>query len=177
MRTRLWLYAILLTILVSGGFAFDIGYGNGWIDGESITRQRDSILISNRRDLSRERDSIVSVEAFRAGVPINKSLAISHTENWIGDSTAVSTSGAVGLMQIMPSYWENAFPDQCYGVGNLFNRKRNACVGVRVLRHYYIEHGNWDQAVRSYLGTTDSVAENAYVERFERHLASIMGSE
>ena len=71
--------------------------------------------------------------------------SISHAENWRADNHAVSTAGAIGLMQVMP-FWANellARPcaskhellDAYYEI-DLTNPRENVCVGVRVLAMY-----------------------------------------
>ena len=59
-------------------------------------------------------------------------LSISHAENWRGlDSTATNPfSGAVGLMQIIPSNWD-LYPE-C-GTAHITDRKRNVCIGIAIL--------------------------------------------
>lgn len=104
------------------------------------------------RNLSVERDSIVAQEARRAGVPSALALAVSHVENSTGDSTAVSKTGAVGLMQVLPKFWQHAFEEEC-GCGSLLNRKRNACVGVRVLGLHLSRFKSVNQALRAYNGS------------------------
>ncbi len=51
----------------------------------------------------------------------------------------------------MPAVWGAAFIHQC-GDAPLTNPRRNACVGVRVLRHFYRKHHDWDLALRVYNG-------------------------
>jgi hypothetical protein len=144
--------------------------------------------------LSEQRDSIVAVEARRAGVPVLLALAVSHVENWTGDSMAVSvagrrdtvtvrraiagdqraidTLGAVGLMQVLPRKWWHAFEDDC-GCGSLFDRRRNACKGVRVLQFYLAQQPDVDRALRSYHGSLHHHAQGdgyaaAVLERMTR---------
>lgn len=101
--------------------------------------------------LSEERDSIVSFEATRFGVPVGVALAVSHVENTRGDSAAISARGAVGIMQVLPRYWSRSFVGLC-GSGSLADRTRNACVGVLVLAQYHAHLGSWDRALRAYDG-------------------------
>jgi len=124
--------------------------------------------------LSEERDSIVAAEARKIGVPVLLALAVSHVENWTGDSMAVSwagkqdtvtirraiagqqraidTLGAVGIMQVLPRAWWHSFEEEC-GCGSLFNRRRNACKGVRVLAFYLAREPTVDRALRGYHGS------------------------
>ena len=102
--------------------------------------------------LDAQRDSIVAAEARRAGVSVPLALAVSHVENFGGDSTALSRAGAIGLMQVMPM-WRHSFEDEC-GCGPLQNRRRNACVGVRILRLYQDSTKTVNLALRRYHGST-----------------------
>lgn len=102
--------------------------------------------------LSEERDAIVKLEASLAGVPVALALAVSHVENTSGDSMAVSSAGAVGIMQVTPKLWQHAFESEC-GCGSLFRRQHNACVGVHVLKLQRQRHGSWEAALRAYHGS------------------------
>ncbi len=95
---------------------------------------------------------VVREEAKRAGVPVAMALAVSYTENWGGDSLAVSKAGAVGIMQVMPNVWGQSFAKEC-GDDPLTALRRNACVGVRILKYYHERHENWNQALRAYNGS------------------------
>lgn len=102
--------------------------------------------------MSDQRDSIVAQEARRAGVSVALALDVSHVENTGGDSMAVSKRGAVGIMQVLPSYWQHKFEDEC-DCGSLFLRRRNACVGVHVLGGYLQQYKTVAQALRAYHGS------------------------
>jgi soluble lytic murein transglycosylase-like protein len=95
---------------------------------------------------------LVTHEAGRAGVPVAIALAVSFTENWGGDPLAVSKAGAVGIMQVMPNVWGDAFYGEC-GAAPLTDARRNACVGVRILKEYFDRYGNWNLALRAYHGS------------------------
>lgn len=111
-----------------------------------------TVVTATPRSFSEQRDSIVAHEARRAGVPVKLAIAVSHVENWTGDSMAVSPVGAVGLMQVLPKYWQHSFEEEC-GCGSLFRRQRNACVGVRVLKQYLDQHKKTSPALRAYHGS------------------------
>lgn len=101
---------------------------------------------------SQERDSIVAVAAREAGMPPALAIAVSHVENWSGDSMAKHPiSGAVGLMQVLPRQWADSFAIAC-GVDSLVVRRRNACVGAHVAVEYFEMRGNWNDALRMYAG-------------------------
>jgi soluble lytic murein transglycosylase-like protein len=125
--------------------------------------------------LDAQRDSIVAQEARRAGNPVLLALAVSHVENWGGDSMVVSNAGrqdtatvrraiageqraidslgAVGLMQVLPRMWWHSWENEC-GCGSLFDRRRNACKGNRILRFYLDREPTVDRALRAYHGSS-----------------------
>jgi soluble lytic murein transglycosylase-like protein len=110
---------------------------------------------------SEQRDSIVATEARRAGIPVGLAIAVSHVEDTSGDSMAVSPAGAVGIMQVLPKYWQHSFEDEC-GCGSLFRRQRNACVGTHILAQYRKQYPSWGTALRAYHGSHDHPAGHAY---------------
>ena len=99
-------------------------------------------------------DSIVAYEARRAGVPVSIALAVSRAENYSGDSTAVSSVGAVGILQIHPVNF-GRFEEECGP--SITNRHTNACYGMLLLRRYYQETQSWGAALRRYLGFRKNV--------------------
>jgi len=119
-----------------------------------VARQRDgtTVALTPPMSLSEQRDTIVASEARRAGVSVDLALAVSHVENWTGDSMAVSPRGAVGLMQVLPKYWQHEFETEC-GCGSLFQRRLNACKGVRVLAFYLKQQKTTALALRAYHGS------------------------
>src|ERR1051325_2713720 len=88
-----------LIIALACGFVFFVLFMAGTqapADGTHVTHPVPT--------LSEQRDSIIAQEARRAGAPVALSIAVSHVENWTGDSTAVSPRGAVGIMQVLPKF-------------------------------------------------------------------------
>lgn len=163
-----WLMSTLIAFCV---VAIAVGGGakqRAVPDGTTVT------IMLPPLSLSEARDSIVAAEARRAGVPVLLALAVSHVENYGGDSMAVSvagkqdtatvrraiagqqraidTLGAVGLMQVLPRVWWHRFEEEC-GCGSLFDRRRNACKGVRVLAFYLEREPTVDRALRGYHGS------------------------
>ena len=59
-------------------------------------------------------------------------------------SQVVSPAGAVGLMQIIPKYWQQRCP------GSLFNEANNIACGSYILSHYHDLTGNWKKALAYY---------------------------
>lgn len=127
------------------------------------------------------RDSIVASEARRWGIPVRLALAVTRVENWSGDSTAVSSAGAVGIMQVMP-FWKPLLGNNCIErtgppwswpieeQRSLVDMQLNACIGVQVLRDYYLRHGNWNDALRAYNGALTSRKGDVYVSQVVERL-------
>ncbi len=111
---------------------------------------------------------VVRAEARRAGISADMALAVSMTENWGGDSLAVSRVGAIGVMQVMPNFWGQSFRSEC-GNAPLTSLRRNACVGVRVLAYYKRRFGSWDLALRAYNGSLQ------YRVSGDRYVSLVMG--
>jgi len=113
----------------------------------------------------------------RVGISPEMALAVSFTENWGGDSLAVSRAGAVGVMQVMPRVWGRSFLREC-GSEPLTNLRRNACVGVRILAHYRSRYdGDWNLALRAYNGSLRfRLSGDRYVESVMRRLHRIRGT-
>jgi soluble lytic murein transglycosylase-like protein len=121
----------------------------------AVRVQRDGTVVSLPAvplSFSEQRDTLVSQEARRAGVSVALAIAVSHVENWTGDSMAVSARGAVGLMQVVPKYWQHEFEEEC-GCGSLFQRRLNVCKGVRVLAFYLKQQKTTVLALRAYHGS------------------------
>lgn len=128
-------------------------------DGAAVMMPAPESTVVFTRTLSQERDSIVRAEALRAGVPPGLAVAVSHVEDTSGDSLALSSRGAVGIMQVLPTYWLDAFKDECYGGRSLFDRARNACVGVRILALYHTRYRTWTNTFCHYHGSSGEVCQ------------------
>ena len=64
---------------------------------------------------------------------------------------AVSSTGALGLLQVLPSWLRSNLNAKCGS--DLRDPTVNSCFGTRILRHYlYRCHGNWPCALRRYSG-------------------------
>jgi len=97
-------------------------------------------------------------EARLAGLPPALVLALIHVESAF-DADAVSSAGAVGLMQIMP-FWveELGLP-----VDDLSHPPRNLRYGCTILAHYLaVENGDFTRALARYNG---SLGDTWYPER------------
>jgi len=120
------------------------------------------------------RNAAVRYEARRWDVPYRIAYAVSHAENYNGDSTALNPrTGAIGILQIHPVHF-GALAGVCYGSGSMTNLKRNACYGMKILRGYYDQTGSWSAALRKYLGyKTNTKALLAYLDDVIDHMAGL----
>ena len=117
----------------------------------------DVIVVSQKPlAMSERRDSVALYEGRRFGVPRRIVYAVTHAEVFSGDSTAVSSAGAVGIFQIMPVNHQ-AYREECYGGRDITDMARNACIGVNLLREYREQEGSWGAALRRYVGFKTNV--------------------
>lgn len=101
---------------------------------------------------------LIHSEAARTELPAELILSVIHVES-LFDQYAVSTAGALGLMQIMP-FWLNELgrPED-----NLFDAATNLRYGTTILKHYLeIEDGDLTRALARYNG---SLGKTWYPER------------
>lgn len=142
MRKRFFFVGVLVVV---GAVTVDA------VGGQAVPVPATQVLVGG---LSEQRDSIVAAAAREHGMPVALAIAVSHVENWSGDSAVRHpASGATGLMQVLPRMWGDSFRTECGG-GTLIERRRNACVGVRIALRYRRTCGNWDCALRLYVGAT-----------------------
>jgi soluble lytic murein transglycosylase-like protein len=93
---------------------------------------------------------LVHAEATRAHLPPELVLAVIDVESRF-DRFAVSSAGALGLMQVMP-FWlkEIGRPDD-----NLFHPRTNLRLGCTILQYYLNRsHGDLRRALERYNGTS-----------------------
>ncbi len=92
---------------------------------------------------------LVHQEATSVNLPPELVLALIHTESTF-DQYAISSAGALGLMQIMP-FWKLVIGDK---QDNLMNLQTNIRYGVTILNHYLEkEKGNLTRALARYNGS------------------------
>jgi len=120
------------------------------------------------------RNNAVRYEAKRWKVPYRIAYAVSHAENYSGDSTARNTRTlAVGIMQIHPMNF-GTLDYECYGPGDMTVLIRNSCYGMVLLRGYYDQTGSWSAALRLYLGyKTNTAALLSYLDDVIDHMAGL----
>lgn len=103
------------------------------------------------RRRARELATIAVGEAYRHGIPPALVLGVMLVENAEFKSTARSSAGAVGLMQVMPSVWKEPLGPR-YG-WDLTDDRINIAMGVHVLAHYYQQtNRDWQRALLRYNG-------------------------
>ena len=91
------------------------------------------------QDIDAPANSIVDEAAGRFGLPASWILAVIRAESR-GNARAVSTKGAMGLMQLMPDTWR-ALTAQ-HGLGDdPFDRRANVLAGSAYLRQLFDQFG------------------------------------
>ena len=92
---------------------------------------------------------LIHREANRAGVPPEFVLAVIEIESHF-DRYAVSSAGALGMMQIMP-FWKKEIGRED---DNLIDVQTNLRYGCTILKYYYDRaKGNWAEALARYNGS------------------------
>lgn len=88
-------------------------------------------------------------EAHRAGIPPEFVLAVIEVESHF-DRYAVSSAGAMGMMQIMP-FWKREIGRED---DNLIDMQTNLRYGCTILKYYFDRaKGNWAEALARYNGS------------------------
>lgn len=91
-------------------------------------------------------DNYVGEAATQYGIPANLLKAMMRVESG-GTSNAVSSAGAVGLMQVMPNM-------HGLSAAQLMDPRTNVLKGAEILRQNYDRYGTWEAAAQAYLGGT-----------------------
>lgn len=103
------------------------------------------------RDRARMLAYVAVSEGYRQGIPPALILGVMHIENDAFRSTAVSSAGAIGLMQVMPRIWIPAL-GHLYGT-DLRNDATNIRMGVHVLAtNAERTRGDWRTTLLRYNG-------------------------
>ncbi len=132
-------------------------------------------ITMTRHSLSEHRrNNAVRYAAKRWGVPLNILSAVSHAENYSGDSAAVNRrTGAIGILQIHPVNFKT-LDSVCHGPGDMTNLRRNACYGAVLLKGYKDQTGSWSAALKLYLGyKTNTRALISYMDDVIDHMAGL----
>lgn len=124
---------------------------------------------------------LVLLASEESGVPWQVLIAIMGIESG-GNPQTVSPVGAMGLMQVMPQYWQETAnrwgPD-------LMDPWVNIRTAAEILTQGYLRWGTWDQAAAAYFGAIDaegnitsaadafSTTGYEYVTRFKTNLVAL----
>ena len=109
----------------------------------------------------REYAEYVDVYAEAYGVPEILIYAVIRTESSF-DSGAVSSAGAIGLMQMMPATFEWLTDEILFEHlegGMLYDPETNIKYGTYLLSRFYDRYGDWDLALAAYNGGPGNVDE------------------
>lgn len=137
------LHALETQLEQSSSFA-DSAEAQVWLLDMSIRLQ--PYLVDPQQRLALLRD--VHAAALAHNLPPEMVLAVIEVESAF-DAKAISSAGALGLMQVMP-FWtrELGRPDD-----NLLNASTNIRYGCTILAHYlHRESGDWRRALNRYNG-------------------------
>lgn len=102
---------------------------------------------------------LVIDSATKYGVPVNIALAQAKAESNF-NPLAVSSAGAQGVMQLMPSTAREL------GVSNVFDPAENIDAGFRYLRQQYDRFGDWALALAAYNAGAGNVVKYGGVPPF-----------
>ena len=106
-------------------------------------------------------EEYVTVYAEKYGVPEELVYAVIRTESDF-DSGAVSSAGAVGLMQLMPDTFRwltNEMLFEHLEQGMLYDPETNIRYGTYYLSYLYDRYGDWESALAAYNGGLGNVDE------------------
>lgn len=119
------------------------------------------------------RDLIVD-EARRAGVPVTLALAVAWQESgW--RQRVVSSAGAIGVMQLLPSTAAWVADDMLHARVNIHATRSNIRTGVTLLKHYLRRYrGNLRRALAAYYQGQTAVDRHGIFPISEPYIASIL---
>lgn len=105
----------------------------------------------DRASHPREYSDYVTKYARDYGVPEYIIYAVIKTESGF-DSSARSSDGAIGLMQIMPSTfeWMTSINDESYETGMLYDPETNIKYGTYYLQYLYQRYSRWPTVFAAY---------------------------
>jgi len=130
------------TLFVVGAAAFAGCSGGGFLPLGQGPHSMDSARLN----------SIVALQSRAHDVPASLVHAVIYQESG-GDPSAVSSAGAMGLMQLMPG------TAAAYGVSNPFNPDENVAGGVAYLQDLLLRyHGDVTLALAAYNAGSGAVA-------------------
>lgn len=108
-------------------------------------------IIDAGRHSNEEADSLTRwfiTYGMQTGISPRVLFSVAHTESrW--RRWAVSSAGALGIMQVMPRIWWGKFDDEC-GVWRRGDARANICYGAHILAHYRNLTGSLRTALGAY---------------------------
>lgn len=107
----------------------------------------------------REYEEYITVYAEKYGIPETLVYAVVRTESKF-DSGAVSSAGAVGLMQMLPDTFKWLTDEilfDHFDSGMLYDPETNIRYGTYYLSRLYDRYGRWDLALAAYNGGVGNV--------------------
>ena len=137
---------IVLVISVIFGFLFDI-----------VCTQIEKIIYP----MPEEYKAHIEKYSKEYGVSEELIYAVIKTESGF-DSSAVSSKGAIGLMQIMPDTFKwltNDILRDNLHIGTLYDPETNIKYGTYYLSRLYGRFGDWDTAIAAYNGGEGNISE------------------
>lgn len=124
---------------------------------------------------------LITQASIETGVPWEVLVAIMGIESG-GNPDTLSAAGAVGLMQVMPQYWQDLAWQ--FG-GDLWDPWTNIRTSAEILSRAHTWWGSWDLAAAAYFGAINESGEvtdeadaygttgHDYVERFTSNLIAL----
>ena len=134
--------AVILLISIGAGFLSDF-----------------AITLFEKNAYKREYSEYVTVYSQQYGVPETLIFSVIRTESSF-DSGAVSSVGAVGLMQLLPdtfTWLTDEILFEHLETGMLYDPETNIRYGTYYLSRLYDRYGRWDLALAAYNGGPGNV--------------------
>jgi LysM repeat protein len=121
--------------------------------------------------------TLIVTEATKAGVPATLALALAWQESgW--QQELVSSAGAVGVMQLLPSTADWVATSMLHAPVNVHDSRQNVRAGVVLLAHYLARyHGDRSLALAAYYQGQRSVDEHGIYPVSRPYIASILAVE
>lgn len=113
--------------------------------------------------------TVLQNAANSSGVPLPILESVAQQESSYNPS-AVSSAGAVGLMQIMPANFAS------FGVTNPTDPQQSANAGANYLAQLYQQYGNWNQALVAYNQGPTALANNGVYSSSQAYADSILAN-
>ena len=112
----------------------------------------------DRASHPRDYSEFVSKYSDEYGVPEYIIYAVIKAESGF-DSSALSSDGAIGLMQIMPSTfkWMTDINDESYETGMLYDPETNIKYGTYYLQYLYQRYSRWPTVFAAYNAGPEAV--------------------